>query len=154
MARWDIKGIPHKGWNCVEVVDMEDDDNVCEMCGNERIRYAHMMVHPDYPRTLMVGCVCAEKMLEDYINPRKKQSEVKNMALRRKNFDKHVWDYNPRKHSYTKSYKGKHVTIVQCRFGTFGIFCGGINVWKYEGQPIRTFEDAEKVAFEIFEAAG
>ena len=42
-----------------------------EMCGNERIRFVHLMQHPDYPHELRVGCVCAEKMSDDYVNPRK-----------------------------------------------------------------------------------
>ena len=55
MGDWNIQGIPHKGWECVDVIDLADqfvneDDIVyerCEMCGNEKIRYVHIMHHPN-----------------------------------------------------------------------------------------------------------
>lgn len=27
--RWDQQGIPHKGWNCVDVIDIRADGEVC-----------------------------------------------------------------------------------------------------------------------------
>jgi hypothetical protein len=36
------------------------------MSGNEKIRYVHIMEHPDLDETFEVGCVCAEKMSGDY----------------------------------------------------------------------------------------
>ena len=40
--RWDQPGVPHKGWHCVDVVDLradgesadETDYATCQMCGN------------------------------------------------------------------------------------------------------------------------
>ena len=121
MNRWDNPDIPHKGWECAEVIDLgegEENHEPCQMCGNENVRYAHMMIHPDYLGALQVGCICAEKMTEDYVNPRKNQNAVKNMTIRQKNFNRREWNYNPRKNSYTKKYKGRCITIVQCRYGT------------------------------------
>ena len=51
--RWDQPGVPHKGWHCVDVVDLradgesadETDYATCQMCGNEKIRYVHIMEH-------------------------------------------------------------------------------------------------------------
>lgn len=62
-------GVPHKGWTCIDVIDLradgeqpeETDYATCQMCGNEKIRYVHVMQHPDYIAELEVGCVCAEK---------------------------------------------------------------------------------------------
>ena len=72
--RWDQPGVPHKGWRCVDVVDLradgesadETDYATCQMCGNEKIRYVHIMEHPDLDENFEVGCVCAEKMSDDY----------------------------------------------------------------------------------------
>lgn len=52
--RWSSAGIPHKGWTCVDVIDLrangeqpEDTDYAtCQMCGNEKIRFVHVMQHP------------------------------------------------------------------------------------------------------------
>ena len=51
MARWDRPEIPHKGWNYVGIEDLGEDAlpgeeipyEQCEMCGNEKIRYVHIL---------------------------------------------------------------------------------------------------------------
>lgn len=65
MGLWDKEGIPHKGWECVGMIDLgEDADDMdfdtkkdelyeqCEMCSQEGVRYVHLMQHPDYPDEL------------------------------------------------------------------------------------------------------
>ena len=41
MARWDLPGVPHKGWILVGFEDIKEKPDAeyetCEMCGNERI---------------------------------------------------------------------------------------------------------------------
>ena len=74
MARWDNPGVPHKGWTLICVEDLGEDVSgdeeieyeTCEMCHNERIRYVHILTHPEYPGEIRVGCDCACKMTEDY----------------------------------------------------------------------------------------
>ena len=64
--RWEHPDVPHKGWRCVDVVDLradgesadETDYATCQMCGNEKIRYVHIMEHPDLDENFEVGCVC------------------------------------------------------------------------------------------------
>jgi len=89
--RWDQPGVPHKGWHCVDVVDLradgesadETDDATCQMCGNEKIRYVHIMEHPDLDENFDVGCVCAEKMSGDYEGPKRREAKLRNRAARR-----------------------------------------------------------------------
>ena len=110
MPNWNKQGIPHKGWQCVDVFDLREDaksiDDIeyeqCEMCGNEKLRFVHVMKHPEYHEILHVGCVCAEKMSGDYENPRKREKELKNKAIRRRNFNRTNWRYNSYKKSYSK----------------------------------------------------
>ncbi|MFH2002952.1 MAG: hypothetical protein ABIK28_25015, partial [Planctomycetota bacterium] len=92
--RWSQKEIPHKGWRCVDVIDLRPNDEpvelvdyaICEMCGHERIRFVHVMEHDDVDGQLLVGCVCAEKMLEDYVGPQHRESRLKNKATRKRNW--------------------------------------------------------------------
>ena len=78
--RWEQPGVPHKGWHCVDVVDLRADGEsadetnyaTCQMCGNEKIRYVHVMEHPDLDENFDVGCVCAEKMSGDYEGPKRR----------------------------------------------------------------------------------
>lgn len=159
MGNWNREGVPRKGWQCMDVFDLaeeaEQDEDIpyeqCEMCGNEKIRYVHIMRHPEFPDELHVGCVCAEKMTDDYVNPRKYETALKNKAARRRNFNKVDWRFNSVKNTYSKKYKGEYITIMQGVYGGWGIFFANQKIWEYDGRRIRSFEDAEKVAFEIFE---
>lgn len=89
--RWDQPGVPHKRWHCVDVVDLradgesgdETDYATCPMWGNEKIRYLHIMEHPDLDESFGVGCVCAEKMSGDYEGPRRREAKLRNRAARR-----------------------------------------------------------------------
>ena len=66
---WKQHGIPHKGWTLVDVIDVREDGQsewetdyeTCMMCGNEKIRYVHILEHPEVDEEFRVGCTCAEK---------------------------------------------------------------------------------------------
>lgn len=159
MSEWNKAGIPHKGWECIDVFDLADDTEAgeeilyeqCEMCGNEKIRYVHVMKHQDFPEELHVGCVCAEKMSGDYVNPRRCETALKNKSMRRRNFNAVRWRFNSAKNTYSKKYKGEYITIMEGRYGGWGIFFAGQKIWNHEGRKISSFKEAEKIAFEIFE---
>jgi len=88
---WNISGIPHKGWTLSTVIDIRGDDQsedetcyeICMMCGNEKIRYVHIVSHPNVSEEFKVGCVCAEKMTNDYTSPRHIENKLKNKTNRR-----------------------------------------------------------------------
>jgi hypothetical protein len=40
-GKWIEPGVPHKGWVCVAITDLEEVDAVCEMCEVQEIRYVH-----------------------------------------------------------------------------------------------------------------
>lgn len=88
--RWDQPGIPHKGWTCVGVEDLEAPDGCCDMCGKEAIRYVHYMEHASYQGTISAGCICAERMEDDYSAPgrpsraKSREALLRNTASRKK----------------------------------------------------------------------
>jgi hypothetical protein len=84
-GKWTQRGVPHKGWACVEVTDNKDQDFTCEMCEVIHIRYLHHMEHPNYESPLRVGCICAGKMEEDYVGAKRRESEFKS---RQKRYDR------------------------------------------------------------------
>lgn len=159
MAEWNKVGLPHKGWKCVDVIDLAENAELdgtipyaqCEMCGNERIRFAHIMAHPECPDELQVGCVCAEKMSNDYVNPRRCETALKNRSLRKSNFNKVPWNFNPAKGTYSKKYKGEYITIMESRYGNWGVFFANQKIWEYCGQKMYSMNDAVNVAFSLFE---
>ena len=90
-GKWCQAGIPHKGWTCVSVEDLETPAYICEMCEVQEIRYVHTMCHPDYPETLDVGCVCASHMEADYNAPERRERALKNEASRRQRWLNRKW---------------------------------------------------------------
>jgi hypothetical protein len=96
---WKQQGIPHKGWTLVDVVDVRENGQseedteyeTCMMCGNEKIRYVHIVEHVELGNEFRVGCTCAEKMTNDYLNPERRERELRNRANRRINWTKKDW---------------------------------------------------------------
>lgn len=96
---WRQEGIPHKGWTLVDVIDVREDGRpesetdyeTCMMCGNEKIRYVHIVEHPEVDEDFRVGCTCAQNMTDDYVNPQERERELRNRASRRVNWIKKKW---------------------------------------------------------------
>lgn len=159
MARWNKEGIPHKGWRYIGIEDLAErsfDDDIpyeqCEMCGNEKIRYVHILTHPEYDGELRVGCDCASRLTDDYINPRQHETDLKNRLNRRKNFENREWQYVPRSGNFTLRYKGENITIMKSKYGSnWGIAFRNKYYWDYQEKKIRDFETAKQIAFELFD---
>lgn len=66
----------------------ETDYETCMMCGNEKIRYVHIVEHAEVGEAFRVGCTCAVKMTNDYLNPERRERELRNRANRRINWSK------------------------------------------------------------------
>lgn len=160
MARWNKEGIPHKGWRYVDVEDVcegvvGDEERVyeqCQMCRNERIRYVHILQHPEFDGMIRVGCDCASKMTDDYVNPQQREKDLRNRVNRKRNFLKQDWRLNPRTGNPVLHYKGEIVTIMRSQYGTnYGIMYRGKPVWKYQGRYIYDLDTAKQAAFELFD---
>jgi hypothetical protein len=79
---WRIPDMPHRDWDLVGVEDLGEPAHTCEACGKTEIRYVHEIWHAEF-RTLLVGCVCCEHLTGDYVNPRRREQELRNEAARR-----------------------------------------------------------------------
>lgn len=75
---WIFKG-PRKGWIWSGVIDHGDLIYNCEACGT-KLRYEHILTHPE-SESMGVGCVCAEHLTEDYINPKRKENALKKVKV-------------------------------------------------------------------------
>jgi hypothetical protein len=53
---------------------------VCEMCEVKRIRFAHIMRHPDYPHELRVCTECAGRMSGDPDGARRREAVARFKA--------------------------------------------------------------------------
>lgn len=108
------------------------------------------MSHPDYPEILRVGCVCAEKMTDDYITHRDHERELRNRANRRENFLKQEW-YQDYKGNYRLNYRGYRLMAMHKENGVWGVVLNGKWIWKYKNRWIFDFETLKLVAFELYD---
>ncbi|MDQ6755319.1 MAG: hypothetical protein M3004_00130 [Bacteroidota bacterium] len=115
---WNIPGIPHKGWILMDVIDVreegqsewETDYETCMMCGNERIRYIHLVEHKEVAEEFRVGCICAERMTNDYVNPKHREKKLRNKSVRRTNWIQKEWKVSRKGSYYFK--KDEHILTI------------------------------------------
>jgi hypothetical protein len=136
-AHWNSKDVPHKGWILIDVIDIREDGQPideteyekCMMCGNERIRYVHIVEHKDFEEEYRVGCICAEKMTEDYVNPREREKELKQRSNERISWIKKKWNTSKSGNHYLNidgnnlvvfddSITGKYKCKINDKFGS------------------------------------
>lgn len=117
---WKEQGIPHKGWTLIDVIDIREEGQseldtnyeTCMMCGNEKIRYIHIVKHAEITEEFKVGCTCAERMTNDYINPGKRERDLRNRANRRVNWRKKDWKVS-KNGNYFLNIEGRHLLIYK-----------------------------------------
>ncbi|WP_313613381.1 hypothetical protein [Agrobacterium sp.] len=85
-GKWAREGVPKKGWECVNVEDLGEPSQICEMCEAMEIRYVQYMRNPRYADTLACGLVCAGHMSEDLIGAANRDKTLKNNTRKRKTF--------------------------------------------------------------------
>lgn len=115
---WNLPDIPHKGWRLLDVIDIREDGQsvedteyeTCLMCGNDRIRFVHIVEHDEIDEEFKVGCDCAEKMTNDYVNPGKLERNLRNRAVRRSKWILKEWHVNENGNQYLK--KDGHYFLI------------------------------------------
>ena len=63
--RWEEEGVPHKGWLPQGVNIRGDRDGDCQFC-SQKIKYEHVLSHPDFHEDRVAGSVCAKKLAKPY----------------------------------------------------------------------------------------
>ncbi len=152
---WNKPGIPHKGWYCVDVYDIRSDGSspdeteyeACEMCCNERIRFVHVMKHSAYPAKIKVGCVCAEKMSDDYVTPKTRERKLKNRAARRAKWLTRKWRVSS-KGNDCLTIDGYNLVVFPDRFKS-GLWKYSIDM-KFSRRRYRTKNEAKLALFDQY----
>lgn len=115
--RWDRKGMPHKGWTHLDVVDVlagDGDYAECDMCGKTKIRWLHIVDHPEVAEPAGVGCDCAEKLTDDYANPQEREQRAKSRSGARSRWlARKGWKAAGRTGNPWIKYKGMHIVVYR-----------------------------------------
>lgn len=106
---WKQPLVPHSGWTCVGVQDLGAPVGICQMCGYQIIRYAHLMEHPNY-HSLSVGCVCAGRMEGNVAEAKRRETDFKNRQSRLASFCKRQWKRSRKGNEYLEV--GDHIAVL------------------------------------------
>ncbi len=152
---WKQLGVPHRGWFLIDVIDIrgegqsehETSYEECMMCGNEKIRYVHIVQHDDILEEFRVGCNCAEKMTEDYVNPRRRERDLRNRASRLTNWIDKQWKISQAGNPFLRLDRHFFLIFKDKYSGTFKYkldenFCE---------KKFETIEDAKRASFKAME---
>ena len=108
--------LPKREWELVDTTDLgEYPGAFCQFCGTG-YRYEHEITHPEVDDVHFVGCVCAEKLTGDCVNPRKKERELRNKSRRKKL----KWN-ETKTGNYMTGYKGHKFLVYKKPNGFIGL---------------------------------
>lgn len=149
-GKWSQKGVPHKGWECTFMREYEDHLVQCEMCECAMIRYAFIMMHPEYPEALAVGCICAGNMMEDLVGAERRETEFKNRIKRRMNFPNLEGWRLSKSYNYWINVRGTdyRVVIFETEFGKYKAGVYWHTRRRYSG-ACGTLEEAQRAGFDV-----
>jgi hypothetical protein len=88
------RDLPRIGWVLTDTVDHGTADFICENCGNPHIRYKHLLANERTRKRILVGCVCAEHLTQDFTTPKLRERKLKGFAGRRMRFPTLNWVYS------------------------------------------------------------
>ncbi len=141
---WKRDDVPHDGWSCVDIIDLGEPVGVCRMCGYQIIRYVHVMEHPNFPRKIGAGCICAGRMEGDVERAKERESVFKNRLGRKETFLSMKLKKSKNGNEYFK-YKGEIVTVLADRFKK------GQYKAVYGGNYTNSYAKKEDALLEVFE---
>lgn len=110
-GKWTEAGVPHKGWTCVDIEELEEQEHLCEMCEARHVRFVHVMEHSSYPETLRVGCVCAGHMEENPAGARKREAGFKNDRGRRQRWLNRTWRMSASGNEFLNTNDGFNIVV-------------------------------------------
>lgn len=155
---WKKRDVPQKGWLSVEVCDLRYDQGdgytpaVCEMCGNEHLRFVHTLRHPKFPHMLAVGRVCAEKMQSDYWRPQAREQLLAGRHARRSKWSTRKWNLSASGNPYLNARGWNVVVFPSPRFADHWSYRITKNEdTHFSDQPFPSVETAKLAAFDRME---
>ena len=70
------------------------------------------MEHPNYPEIIVVGCMCAEHLEQDYVRPKEREERLKGAARRRKTLTTRKWNLSAKGNRYLNT-DSFNITVFQ-----------------------------------------
>lgn len=148
-GKWGKAGVPHKGWECIEILDLGEPSQQCEMCETSMVRYVHRMEHTHYDGTLDVGCICAGHLEGDLAASRERETSMKSRAGKRKRWLSRTWRTSSTGKAYLLA-DGFRVTVYP-KGNHWGATIAGTTkkFLEHSQKPYKTIDEVKLAAFDF-----
>jgi hypothetical protein len=143
---------PLSGWYCIHMIDTENDEATCELCGCHKVRFIHVMRHDDFFDDVQVGCICAGIMEDNILAAKDRERQLENRAKRKHNFPNRKWKTAINGNKYL-AYKGLRLFINHNSSGLYTVKYGEQVTYVYKGKLIKDELSAKYAAFDMVDPA-
>jgi hypothetical protein len=106
------------------------------------------MEHPDVEEALDVGCVCAEKMSDDYDGPKRREARLRNRSSRRTRWLHRKWRVSAKGNNFL-NVDGRNLVVYPTKTGRWGYKIGD----RFGPKTYPTVREAKLALFDDFWAA-
>ena len=152
-------GLPLEGWHCADVIDVRAEEpdaplETCDICGCSKVRYIHIMEHPDTGQSLSVGCICAGVMEGDIFGAQEREQQMKNRAARRRTFLRKPWETGIFDGMLFQKGSIVYMNAVGQDYDQspqYHVFVDDTEISEYKGKPICDSLTAKYAAFDILD---
>jgi hypothetical protein len=145
---WDQKSLPHKGWDCINVEDLQEATHTCQMCGKEEIRHVFHLEHPE-GHSVAVGCECAGHLTEQYQRMRELNKQSQSLANKKKYHKTKIEKI--KQEWFEKDWYLQHGTMYRVSKDILGKIEKKRTGWKYKIQIYIAPFDILEESFSMFE---
>lgn len=118
-GKWAKAGVPHRGWRCVDIEELDEQNHLCEMCEARLVRFVHVMENDRYEGELRVGCICAGHMEEDLDGAKRREATFKTGRSRRSRWLARKWRTSASGNDFLNTPDGFNVVVFP-RGGVWG----------------------------------
>lgn len=154
-GKWAQPGVPHKGWQCINVEDLGEPSQICEMCEVMEIRFVQYMAHPLYPHVLGCGSGCAGHMETNMVAAQQRDKSLKSGARKRRDFPmRKTWRLNRNGNPQIKEGRFR-ITMFRTPAGFWkGVVYDRVGERTlFTREKFETLDDAKRAAFDTLVVA-
>jgi hypothetical protein len=153
IVKLEALGAPRSEWICENVETMEDATFTCELCDYDRIKYVHVMVHPQWNGEFRVGCVCDGTMSGNMLAAQERDDAAKRRESRKRAFMKKQWVEHPARFMVLPKTRKTITAEIDsfCGREFYKVIIDGEPYQWWENRRIETLDAAKVVAFEVLE---
>lgn len=90
-GRWGDPTFPKSGWQSLAVLDLGAPCLRCQACQCTRVRFVHLITHPEISGQYRVGCICAGNLTGDPVAAQDRDAKARAVSAQRARWTSRKW---------------------------------------------------------------